>query len=546
MKGREGATVRDLTARSTVIVAVGAVLVAALTGCTSRETAGVEAPPPTEMATMTPTDTSEPPPSPANTPRPTRTPRRHESPLTPSASTVIPPATGVPPSDKGPWLVFTAEGEEGMQLWAMNADGTGLTQLTHQTQDMIVHFAVNHVPAQDGTYAIAYVTATSKAVWLHMLAFPGGADRLITPLIPEGDTSSDQDPSLIRERRACFDQAGILRWSPDGTQLAFVGAIDGPTVDVYKYMPATCEITRLTDGPAHAWNLLWSPDGEYIVHTGNEIFLGSGSRYADGRVWAVRADGSGVTEFPGEGADYEGWIAPDTLLLCTGANVGTCASGLRSVNVTDGTVHSIWPGCFDGVAYNLTNNIALITIVDIFLMVPGKENDIPPDGPGTYILREGEPEFLSADIVNVYWSAEQNTFYGGDLEGRIYQISPSGQITELDAPTDTVPLMSPDGQYCTWSGTSDPYKMPFFDGGPHPPPFGLWIDRPDGTRIRVDETVPDSTGAEHVIWSPDSKVVFFVSNEKGYIASAPDFVPRQLGISLPLGVFWQFQWVPGR
>ena len=42
---------------------------------------------------------------------------------------------------------------------------------------------------------------------------------------------------------------GSVAWSPDGSELAFAGQIDGPSSDVYVYNLGDDETRRLTDGP---------------------------------------------------------------------------------------------------------------------------------------------------------------------------------------------------------------------------------------------------------------------------------------------------------
>ena len=55
-------------------------------------------------------------------------------------------------------------------------------------------------------------------------------------------------------------------WSPDGRYLAFVGAIEGPSSDLYLYDTLNNRVIRKTDGPNQAIMPYWSPDGAGILH----------------------------------------------------------------------------------------------------------------------------------------------------------------------------------------------------------------------------------------------------------------------------------------
>jgi hypothetical protein len=170
--------------------------------------------------------------------------------------------------------------------------------------------------------------------------------------------------------------------------------------------------------------------------------------------------------------------------------------------------------------------------------------NIPPEGPGTYVLKDGLFEFLTEDILELYWSSDQQTFYGGGSPWQVNEIFPKeGNLVGLDVPTYSVPKISPDGQYQAWSWSNNGYESAL-EYPETEPPIGLWIDTPDGERIQVD-TGPESTGAEYVMWSSDSQHIFFIDDGIGYIAAAPDFIPRRLPIDIPpYASYWQFEWVP--
>ena len=96
-------------------------------------------------------------------------------------------------------------------------------------------------------------------------------------------------------------------WSPNGRYLAFLGAIEGPSSDLYVFDTVTETVTRLTSGENQTIDPEWSPDSQWIIH--GEMFDGHGD---DGisAVWAVRPDSSEVRWLfaPHGWPEIIGWI----------------------------------------------------------------------------------------------------------------------------------------------------------------------------------------------------------------------------------------------
>ncbi len=200
-----------------------------------------------------------------------------QSDLSTATATALPDA---PLSEEGPWLVFVAQLQDVPYLWAINPDGTGLTQLTDKAT---YRFDVNQ--GSDGEVSIAYITSDSEVYYsdlqLSILKLRGGeVETTIDLTSPETaythKNSSDEEYWTEVGIAEAILSEDSFKWSPDGKWLAFVGAVDGPSADVYSYEAATGTTRQLTSGADNAFQLLWSPDSAWILHTAKDIWLHSG------------------------------------------------------------------------------------------------------------------------------------------------------------------------------------------------------------------------------------------------------------------------------
>ncbi|MCJ7736702.1 MAG: hypothetical protein MUQ10_05225 [Anaerolineae bacterium] len=225
---------------------------------------------------------------------------------------------------------------------------------------------------------------------LKVLSLPEGIAHTVAELqIPNVTKDSSEDLRFSAEQayRAVVFEGGGLAWSPDGSSLAFVSGHEGISADLYVYSRDLNEITRLTDGTGHAYQISWSPDSRYIFHTGASNF-GTGAGYAMVGVWVARADGAGVRSLyepdPRTGAEVlVDWIAADTALVhswrpdCGGEN-------LITVNIASGEIQGVWLDHFNQATYNPDTGAILIDAQDI---------DCNPDGAsGFYLIEPGRTE----------------------------------------------------------------------------------------------------------------------------------------------------------
>jgi uncharacterized repeat protein (TIGR01451 family) len=198
--------------------------------------------------------------------------------LTPT-STPVPPPPSYPPQPPSPTtfpgppavasgrITFESRRDGNSEIYAMNADGTGQTNLTHSPADD--HDAVW---SPDGS-TIAFL----RSGLLYLMNADGSDQRILAP-------------SFSRPA-----------WSPDGLKMAyaFTTGIGVVNVDNTHGALLTSNLSDLFDGSP-----VWSPDGTKIAFTSN--------RDGNSEIYVMNADGTGqanLTQFLGN--DYSPAWSPD-------------------------------------------------------------------------------------------------------------------------------------------------------------------------------------------------------------------------------------------
>ncbi|MBN1428466.1 MAG: PD40 domain-containing protein [Anaerolineae bacterium] len=429
---------------------------------------------------------------------------------------------GAPLAENGPWLVFVTDAQDNgsdKTLWIANPDGTGLTQLTDK-EDLAIPSnpeSLQRVVSPSGDH-LAYIASYEEPV-LHILSLPGGEDRTVPLTIestrPKRELNDTDYYATTHPLRSVTDPDSIA-WSPDGHYLAFVGAQDGPSSDLYLYSVADGSVTRLTSGPTQACHPTWSPDGQYIIHAGEgEVDAPQGANMIEG-VWAARLDGSDtkLLYHPQDSIRewFAGWIDTHTFLAYSVDSTGGLGS-LRVVDMNTGQSQSVWSGRLSEYSIGGPAIMALDPGSGMVLISidPYTPDTLPP---GMYLanVNGGDPLHISDQDASKVWLPEPGTFYtvyAATKDGTVAKVLPTGEVLEITPPFQrAMPLFSPDGQFWAWYGA------------------GLAIG-PLSQGVPSGVIMPDIS-VDQAAWSPDGQFLAFLSKTKLYVTTYPGTDTRQL------------------
>lgn len=401
----------------------------------------------------------------------------------------------------------------------MNPDGSGLTLILDRSGASADARAYRYQPSPTGgTLALLEIEDrnTLTTPELSLLELPEGRVTPITKLLP-GDIDLDalERPEYEQalDRWAAVGMWNRMAWSPDGRWLAFNGAQDGPSSDLYLYSVANGSTTRLTDGPTESVSPVWSPDGQRIVHGAVErlYFDYSGSGYQYTSVWLVEADGSGVKLlFNSQIVGFEevlGWLSNTTLLMDTNTPNENPFCGyhdLRTVDVESGDITPVMEAGYIARDFDPESRTVLFGVVED----PYCEADLQP---GLYVLdvESGLPplRFVEDEAYEVVWSPEAALFFVKTEHGAL-AADGLGQFIDLVVPEETVglPLVAPGSRQLAWTGDE------------------LWI----GTLSDEIDKPPRRIFSGHIWearWSPDGEQLLFITGDGVYVAESPDFTP---------------------
>lgn len=209
-------------------------------------------------------------------------------------------------SPDGTRVAFQSDRDGSSDLYIMNADGSNVVQLTHDTTTDI-----EPTWSPDGT-KIAWASKFDGDYDITVINVDGTGRQNLTPHLGNDDlaptwapdskrvafqswngTTWDVDYATLGEpeiRNAVVSKQyheELPDWSPDGTKIAYITGISG-AIQVWVYDIATGTGTQLTTADGQSVWPRWSPDGKQIAFSSN--------RDGDMEVFTMNADGTNQTQ----------------------------------------------------------------------------------------------------------------------------------------------------------------------------------------------------------------------------------------------------------
>ena len=209
-------------------------------------------------------------------------------------------------SPDGNKIAFVAIRDGNDEIYVMNADGSGPTNVTH-------HAGVDVYPSwsPDGR-RIAFSSGRDGNREIYVMNADGSGQARLT-----NNAASDSSPA----------------WFPDGRRIAFSSTRDG-NAEVYVMKADGSGQANLTHNAADDGYPSWSPDGKRIALISDRV--------GDNEVYAMSADGSGQTNLTHNAADeqFPSW-SPDGRQIVFDSNregdyevYGMNADGSEQTNLT--------------------------------------------------------------------------------------------------------------------------------------------------------------------------------------------------------------------
>lgn len=339
------------------------------------------------------------------------------------------PVPSAPISENGPWFVYYHDGEKG--LIAANPDGSGRTVLLKDLQSSWIQLA-----GSPDTHLLAVVTQWTDVpehdplnYALLLIRLPGGEIEKVIPLLSYPGIANEQLDAMMY---ALYWSEPA--WSPDGRYLAFMGAINGASIDLYVYEQETGSIRRLTDGKDQAIGIHWSPDSRWIVHGSIRGPVVAG--VFENSYWAAPAGGGKVLKLfePQYGwMRMIGWRSPSAFLAVE-ANTGL--RFIRDFDLSAGKTTLFYDGLVSAPVLDPDSGTVYFSPLD---SIPAGVYEASYQRPGPEIVLPGsQPQIWLPGRDVLIATAPQGSKCAG-----LVAYSPGNELACFD---EGIPKVSPDGQ----------------------------------------------------------------------------------------------------
>ncbi len=254
------------------------------------------------------------------------------------------------------------------------------------------------------------------------------------------------------------------RWSPDGSQLAFVSDRSG-VANLYLIPIGGGEARRLTESETDLSSPIWSHDGRSLLCT---------SRVVPQELQPEERENWTSDELPESQArsidrllfrQWDRWLGDDR-------------NHIFAVDVEDGSMIDLTPGLFDTPPVSLASN---------------HDFDISPDGTEVCFVKNEDPDSAT--------NTDHNLYLLNRSDGLLRRLT--------DNPgRDSQPHYSPDGRHIAYTSMKTP--------GYEADTAVLTIyNREDGTHRPL--TGAFDVSIRQIRWDPDSQSLFFTSRAHGHV-----------------------------
>lgn len=307
---------------------------------------------------------------------------------------------------------------------------------------------------------------------------------------------------------------GNLSWSDNGQMLAFIGAMDGASTDVYLLDLTTLKYKRMSSEPSFAFSARISPDGKNIVFFGASTF-GTGAGFSMTGVWVVPASGGTPVELykPTTTEEFIGWVS-STKFAVQSISMVCGAHNLRQINITTKVNTPLIETCFQNSALDpKTSAIMAATNTSLMTMCNcGKKVD-----PGLYFISPTVPlkQVDKGDFDNVWWASGPEFFTGIRSDRKLTAVDTAGKVITL--PTN-IPLSEAQGNQAVnvWAGNKEVGS----------PGLHVRVGAGNPSKLVFNDNVADLT------FNADLSALFFISGDKLYVAPVTTWASKSV-ISVP-------------
>ena len=252
-------------------------------------------------------------------------------------------------SPNGTKIAFDTDRDGNNEIYVMNADGTGQTRLTNNNYD---DWQPNWSP--DGS-KIAFCSDRDGNNEIYVMNADGTGQTRLTnnnyvderPLFsPDGTkilwdsdrgihwdiyvmNANGSGETRLTNNYGIYD--GEASWSPDGTKIAFCSGRDG-NYEIYVMNANGSGETRLTNNNYDEGDTCWSPDGTKIAF--------SSTRDGNYELYIMNADGTGQTRLTNTSADEWGpsW---QTLYMTNFQQIGIGSDFTGNMLDVDGSSYTV-------------------------------------------------------------------------------------------------------------------------------------------------------------------------------------------------------------